>query len=121
MTVDYSALLYDPIYAELGVLATLTAVGTDGDEVSITVIDDTKPKTITTSEGMETRSIGPGAFARIPELDAAGISRDEYQGAVLVFNGRSWTVRSYELRGSPNGEDYGEVRFMLKSIGSSGD
>ena len=46
MTIDYSALLYDPVYAELGVPATLTAAGTAG-EVAITVIDDTRPKTIT--------------------------------------------------------------------------
>jgi len=25
-------------------------------------------------------------------------------------------VRSYELRGSPNGEDLGEVRFLLKAV-----
>jgi hypothetical protein len=34
---------------------------------------------------------------------------------MLTFNGRSWIVRSYELRGSPNGEDLGEVRFFLKA------
>jgi len=39
-----------------------------------------------------------------------------WQDAVLTFNGRSWTVRSYELRGSPNGEDQGEVRFLLKAL-----
>jgi hypothetical protein len=39
--------------------------------------------------------------------------------AVLSFNGRSWVVRSYELRGSPNGEDVGEVRFLLKAIEST--
>ena len=60
------------------------------------------------------RSVGPGAFARIPELAGNGITRDDYLDAVLTFNGRAWTVRSYELMGSPNGEDLGEVRFLLK-------
>ena len=117
MAIDYSALLYDPVYAELGVDATLIAAGTAG-EVALTVIDDTRPK-ITASSGVEVRSVGPGAFARIPELNDKGIARDDYVDAVLTFNGRTWSVRSYELRGSPNGEDLGEVRFLLKAVESS--
>jgi hypothetical protein len=109
--IDYSALLYDPIYAELGVDATLTT--TTAGEVALIVIDDTRPKT-NTSGSIEVRSVGPGAYARIPELTEKGIGRGDYQDAVLAFNGRSWVVRSYELRGSPNGEDVGEVRFLLK-------
>lgn len=108
--IDYSALLYDPIYAELGVPATLTA---GASEITLTVIDETRPKT-NTSGSVEVRSVGPGAFARIPELTEKGIARADYQDAVLAFNGRTWVVRSYELRGSPNGEDLGEVRFLLK-------
>jgi hypothetical protein len=108
--IDYSARLYDPIYAELGVEATLTA---GASEVALTVIDDTRPKT-NTSGVLEIRSVGPGAFARIPELAGKGVARADYQDAVLAFNGRTWVVRSYELRGSPNGEDLGEVRFLLK-------
>ena len=115
--IDYSALLYDPVYAEIGVPATLTAAGTAG-EVALTVIDDTRPTTHT-SGGAEVRSVGPGAFARIPELESNGIARADYQDAALVFNGRSWMVRSYELRGSPNGEDLGEVRFLLKAVEST--
>ena len=118
MTIDYSALLYDPVYAELGVSATLTAAGTAG-EVALTVIDDTRPK-MQASSGVEVRSVGPGAFARIPELEANGITRDDYLDATLIFNGRAWVVRSYELRGSPNGEDVGEVRFLLKAFEFTG-
>jgi len=109
--IDYSALLYDPVYAELGVPATLSA-GTAG-EITLTVLDDTRPKT-NTSGSVEVRSVGPGAYARIPELASNGIARDDYMDAELTFNGRTWVVRSYELRGSPNGEDVGEVRFLLK-------
>ena len=112
---DYSALLYDPVYAEIGVPAVMTA-GTG--EVALTVIDDTRPKS-NMSGVAEVRSVGPGAYARIPELAENGIAREDYQDAVLTFNGRAWTVRSYELRGSPNGEDLGEVRFLLKEVVSS--
>ena len=109
--IDYSAMLYDPVYAELGVEATLTAGAAPS--IMLTVIDDTRPKT-NTSGTVEVRSVGPGAYARIPELAGKGIVRDDYMDAILAFNGRTWAVRSYELRGSPNGEDVGEVRFLLK-------
>ncbi len=113
MPIDFSALMYDPVYAEIGVSATMTA-GVSAD-VPLTVIDDTRPKTMpTVGSPLEVRSVGPGAYARIPELADNGIARDGYLDAVLTFNGRSWVVRSYELMGSPNGEDLGEVRFLLK-------
>lgn len=111
MPIDYSALLYDPVYAELGVPAVMA--GAD-----ITVIDDTRPKSlpvVTAATVAEVRSVGPGAFARIYELTANGIARADYVDAALTFNGRTWTVRSYELRGSPMGEDWGEVRLLLKA------
>ena len=111
MAIDYSALLFDPVYAELGVPAMLT---TTAGVIDITVIDDTRPK-MTASGSVEVRSVGPGAFARIPELNEKGIDRSDYVNSMLAFNGRIWIIRSYELRGSPNGEDVGEVRFLLRS------
>jgi len=115
--IDYSDLLFDPVYGELGVPATFVAAGTAG-EAAITVIDDTRPKSLMAGSA-EVRSVGPGAFARIPELTSYGIARADYVDATLSFNGRVWTVRSYELRGSPNGEDLGEVRFLLKEAAST--
>jgi hypothetical protein len=116
MAIDYSALLYDPVYAELGVQATMTSASTAG-AVDIIVIDDTRPKALPIGfdTGAESRSVGPGAFARIYELAEKGIERVDYADAVLAFNGRTWIVRSWELRGSPMGEDLGEVRFALKA------
>lgn len=107
--IDYSSLLYNPVYAEVGVPATFN------DAIALTVIDDTRPKTLPAGSA-EVRGIGPGAYARIPELTDNGIDRAHWLDARLTFNGRSWIVRSYELRGSPNGEDFGEVRFLLKAI-----
>src|SRR4029077_15535921 len=91
----------------------------------ITVIDDTRPKAVPVSSGSQTaevRSVGPGEFARIPELTVKGITREVWLGAMIVFNDRTWTVRSYELRGSPNGEDFGEVLFLLNkhAVGNGG-
>jgi hypothetical protein len=113
MSLDYSSLLYDPVYIELGVPCEFAA----GEiEASLTVIDDTRPKQLPAGTTADVRGMGPGAFARIPELEANGIARNDWQDAVLTFNGRDWVVRSYELRGSPNGEDAGEVRFLLKAL-----
>jgi len=116
--IDYSALLYDPAYAKLGVPATLTAAGTAG-EIALTVIDDTRPKRQASGSGVEVSSVAPGAFARMPELIANGIVPDEFEGAVLTFNGRSWTVRNHEMGGNPNGENFGQVRFLLSAIEST--
>ena len=112
MPIDYGALLFDPVYAEIGVPA---VIGSS----EVTVIDNTRrkalPISVTSAAGpAEVRSVGPEAFARIPELTANGITRDVWLGATIVFNDRTWVVRSYELRGSPNGEDAGEVLFLLK-------
>ena len=63
--IDYSALLYDPVYAEIGVEATFT---TSLLAVALTVIDDTRPKVMAAGSA-EVRSVGPGAFVRIPELE----------------------------------------------------
>ena len=115
MAIDYSALLYDPVYAEIGVECEFVS----GEiESLLTVIDDTRPKVLPAGS-VEVRSVGPGAYVRIPELEASGIARADWLDAVLSFNGRDWTVRSYELRGSPNGEDLGEVRFLLKALEST--
>lgn len=111
--IDYSSVLYNPVYAEIGVMAAFVAAGTT-DEIMLTVIDDTRSKALPAGSA-EVRGVGPGAYARIPELTENGIDRDHWLDARLTFNGRSWIVRSYELRGSPNGEDLGEVRFFLKA------
>jgi hypothetical protein len=113
MAIDYSALLYDPVYAEIGVPAQFI----NGEyDVTLTVIDDTRAKTLPAGLSLaDVRGVGPGAFARIPELERNGVDRDDWMDASLSFNGRDWIVRSYELRGSPNGEFQGEVRFLLKA------
>ncbi|HMF26174.1 MAG TPA: hypothetical protein VKG24_29200 [Pseudolabrys sp.] len=110
MTLDYGATLFGPVYAELGVPATMGGT-------HITVIDNTrrKPLPIVSATGpAEVRSVGPSAFARIYELAAKGITPDLWEDAALVFNGQTWTVRSWERQGSPAGENAGEVLFLLK-------
>ena len=109
--IDYSAVLFDPVYAELGVPAMLT---TTAGVFDITVIDDTRAKS-NLGGFLETKSVGPGAFVRVYELIEKGVDASEYANSMLSFNGRMWLIRYGEKRGSPNGEDFGEVRFFLKA------
>lgn len=110
--IDYGTSLFDPVFGELGVPATLT-VGAS--EFGFTVLDETRRKT-QTSGSVETRSIGPTAMVRMTELTANGLEPKDYVGAAITFNGRNWMVRSHEPQGSPNGEDVGLVRLFLKAI-----
>jgi hypothetical protein len=111
---DFSK-MYGEVYAVFGVPATLIA-GTG--EVTLTVIDDTRPKT-NIGGSVEIVSVGPGAFVRMPELTENGIARDDLVDSGLTFNGRNWKVLASEPRGSPNGEDVGELRLLLKAAGST--
>jgi len=108
--IDYSA-MYNEVYDRLGVPATLTA-GTAG-EITLTVIDDTRLKT-SFNGNIAVSSVGPGAFVRIPELTEKGIARSDWIGSTLAFNGRTWIVREAPVQGNPNGEDLGEVLFLLQ-------
>jgi hypothetical protein len=112
--IDYSWLLFDPVFAELGVPATLIAASTAG-EVEVTVIDETRRK-IQASNGVEVRSVDPAAVIRVPELIAKGVARELWRNSVLTFNGKYWSVRNYDTLGSPNGEDSGLVRFLLTTV-----
>jgi anti-sigma factor RsiW len=112
--IDYSALLFDPVFGELGVQATLIASGTAG-EVELTVIDETRRK-IQASNGVEVRSVDPAAVVRVPELIAKGVARELWRNSVLTFNGKNWSIRNYDTLGSPNGEDLGLVRFLLTIV-----
>jgi hypothetical protein len=110
MTVDFNTDCYDPVYAVLGVTATMTAGAIVAE---VTVLDKTRRKTVTSGVA-EVSSVGPGVRARMVELAANGITSDNWDGALLTFNGRNWIVRKGDVLGSPNGEDLGQVWFLLK-------
>jgi hypothetical protein len=109
--IDYSALLYDPVYASLGVPAMLT---TTSGIVDITIIDETRASNSNFSGFLETRSVRAAACARIYELTQKGVDRSEYDGSPISFNDAFWIIHSHEMLGSPNGEALGQVRFFLK-------
>jgi hypothetical protein len=106
---DFAALLYDPIYARLGVPAVLD-LGTDGN-IDLTVIDKTSGVEI--GDGVIISTIAPAADVRMTELTANNLTRQDVNGAALTFNGKTWEVKSHVMRPGPGGEDQGEMRFIL--------
>ena len=110
---DYQATLYGPVYAQLGVSATLTLEG-GGTPFPFVVLDKTSGVDISFGGGEGgVQTIAPAAVVRVPELRESGIKPNDLVEAVLAMNGYTWRVKSFKLRPSPNGEDDGEAYLLL--------
>ena len=108
---DYTTILYDPIYAAFGVPATLTPNRPSATGMTVTVIERTT--STDASEEFELGTLRPGAFVRRRELDAAGITVAELDGGMLAFGGRSWRIEAHAPRPGPDGEASGEILMHL--------
>lgn len=108
---DYQALLYDPIYARLGVAATLTPVE-PGLSVSLTVVDKTAGIEVTLGDAA-IQSVKPAAAVRMVELADNDLEPEDVDGGTIAFNGKTWTVQGFMLKPSPKGENDGEVLLFL--------
>lgn len=109
--IDFAAVLLDPIYATLGVPATLTL--TDAREFDITVIDKTAG--VKLGENIEVATIAPCAAIRYAELQSLGMNKDDIIDGTLEFNGFTWTIRSVRPDPNPSGEKSGELMAVLSS------
>jgi hypothetical protein len=113
--VDYQGLLYGPVYSALGVAAVLhmdPPLGPleDGD-VPITAIDKTAGITINAAVDLQTTL--PAATVLAADLIAAGVDLGAVDGRTLTLNGKDWRIASLEPKPSPNGQDDGEIYFLL--------
>lgn len=109
---DYQNTLYGPIYLAQGVDALLTLA--DNRMAEIVVLDKTAGIDIGESGG-QLQTIKPAAAVRVPDLTERGIEVTDLPRAKIFFNGFQWTVTSYKLRPSPNGERDGEAYLILTS------
>lgn len=107
---DYAALLYGPIYDALGVPATLTLPGDDGEVIELTALDKTAG--VEVGSNVEVKTVEPGAVVR--RSDLADVTLADLRGAELELNGVTWTVRNHMLKPSPKGEADGEVVLLLE-------
>lgn len=106
MAMDFDALVLQPNYAVHGLDAVLTTQGSDGDDYDVTVIDNTDGIEVADDVGI--LSIKPAADIRNAELLEKGIDREELDGARLIFDGNTWTVRTHGLL-------YHETRLYLSA------
>ncbi len=120
MPLDFSAILYGPIYAVLRVACTLAPDG--GDAVDVYAIDKTAGIALgqsgTGGQAVDVQTVRPAAIMRAVDLDAAGISTADLVDATLVMNGTTWRVVSFLERPSPNGAADGEVYLILQDATS---
>jgi hypothetical protein len=114
--IDFQTLMLDPIYATLGVPASIT-IPADGssDELTITdltVIDKTSGLTVGEHDAQVT-TIEPACCIRRAELDANGLSLASLDRASIEFNGSRWTIKGTPKRPIPNGAKKGEILLLL--------
>lgn len=105
---DWTSLLYGPVYSVLGVDATLTLNDTAATEISLTAIDKTAGVEV---GSVDVQTIVPAAIVRASEL--ASISLATLEDGTLLMNGRTWTIKSHMPKPSPGGEDDGEIYLIL--------
>ena len=111
MTVDYQALLYNPIYYELAVPATL--VPTWGSSRPLSVIDHTAG--VALIDRMNVESIRPVVRVRGTELAANAIDVADLPNSLITVNGQTWRIKATRTMPAPTGEMVGEVMLILLS------
>lgn len=111
MTVDYQAMLLDPIYATLGVPARVTLA--DGvTQFDVTVIDKTSGVEAGDKDA-KVDTVLPAACVRAAEWKTHGKRPVDFEGASIEFNGSRWEVDSYPKRPVPTGGQTGEILLIL--------
>jgi hypothetical protein len=113
--IDFGALLYDPIYAVLGVPALLTPA-TDASEIPLTVIDKTEGVVIDEGNSISISTIKPAAVVRMSEISAKGMVRADLKQGIIRFNSGNWTIVAIQPKPSPSGP--GELYLILEAVDS---
>jgi hypothetical protein len=107
--IDFSSLLYAPLYDHFGTDAKITTPSTEA--YDIRAIDFTAG--VELGDGAGLLSIRPVAVVRVSDLDCSGIARKDLDGATIEINGKSWIIKATMPKPSPTGEDTGELYLVL--------
>ena len=108
--IDFSTLLYAPIYDAFGVPATILCLY--GARFEVTVIDKTSGVEVFDGTG-SIKTIRPAAVLRLSDLAALGLTPNDLEGASIELSGKIWRVKATMLKPAPTGEAGGELYLFL--------
>jgi hypothetical protein len=109
--IDFSWLLYAPIYQTFGVPATFACLY--GDRVELTVIDHTSGVEVADASAIDVKTIRPAVTIRAADLASKGFDAADLEGARLVLGDRAWLVKATMPKPAPAGEAEGELYLFL--------
>lgn len=117
---DYSHLLYSPVYDLLGVAGFLTPNLPGAGPIPVTVLDKTAG--VDVSEAIDLVSVRPAAIMQMRDLVELGLRPADLDGGLIEFNGGAWLIDMHQLRPSPDGARSGELlMFLLEHEAGSDD
>ena len=108
---DYTQLLYAPLYDTFGADAVIRCLYSDA--FPIRAIDCTSGIEVTEGSGIDVKTIRPAAIVRMRELAERGLSRDDLEDAAIELNGKLWRVKACMPKPGPSGEANGELYLFL--------
>jgi hypothetical protein len=111
MTMDYTAILYDPLYASFGTDAVIRCLYSVA--FPIRAIDCTSGIEVTEGSGIDVKTIRPAAIVRMRELTALGLGREDLEDAALELHDKLWRVKASMPKPGPQGEANGELYLFL--------
>lgn len=109
--IDFSSLLYAPIYRAFGVQATFSCLY--GDRVELTVIDQTGGVEVADASAIDIKTIRPAVIIRAADLAAQGFDAADLEDSQLVLGDRVWRVKATMPKPAPTGESEGELYLFL--------
>ena len=107
---DYSTLLYRPIYNALADQAAQIAPAS-GPPFGIAALDKTAG--VLVGGHVEVQSVSPAAVVMMVDLAAAGIDPAALDDGQITLNGVTWTIQSHKSAPSPAGEADGQLYLFL--------
>ncbi len=109
--IDFSSLLYAPIYREFAVQATFTCLY--GDRIELAVIDQTSGVEVADASSIDVKTIRPAVTIRAVVLVEKGFDAADLEDAQLVLGDRAWRVKATMPKPAPNGQVDGELYLFL--------
>jgi len=113
MPINYTNLLYGPVYRALGVDMEFI-LPPPGNEVYVILgLDKTAGVDVQTEGDIGVQTVRPAAVLRMADLASVDLAPDDLMDALVNISGGSWKVRSYYPKPSPSGQDDGELWVIL--------